>query len=175
MIIVVEVGSGSGYVTAYVNRLLKSLGKNSLHFTTDINMVCCQKTQSLCSSNNVLVFPVHDSFCTNIRGPFDVVIFNPPYVETSSEELQNAIQKKDISASWAGGEDGAVVIYDFLNFIIQNPSKFSKQLRIFLLLSEVNQPNKIRRFCKQHGLEFQKIISQNCQGESLIISCIKYI
>jgi len=50
---ILEVGSGSGYVTAYTSRLLKSIGKTSIHITTDINMNCCKKTQEICSNNNV--------------------------------------------------------------------------------------------------------------------------
>ena len=45
----------------------------------------------------------------------DIIIFNPPYVTTDQEELQNAQSKKDISASWAGGERGSEVIYKFIN------------------------------------------------------------
>ena len=40
----------------------------------------------------------------------DIIIFNPPYVVTSQEELNEAQEKKGIEASWAGGKDGIEVL-----------------------------------------------------------------
>ncbi|KAK8833808.1 S-adenosylmethionine-dependent methyltransferase [Tritrichomonas musculus] len=170
--LILEVGSGSGYVTAYASRFLKSIGKNSIHFTTDININCCFKTLELCSENNVSVNPVCDNFALSLRGPFDVIIFNPPYVETSPEELQKAKDNHDISASWAGGVDGAEVIYDFLNFWIQNPSKIASNFLIILLITQINRPLKLKRFCRRNHLEYQTVLDKNCQGESLKIVAI---
>ena len=42
------------------------------------------------------------------------MIFNPPYVVTSNEELAEAQEKKGIEASWAGGECGIEVLVDFI-------------------------------------------------------------
>jgi len=44
----------------------------------------------------------------------DLIIFNPPYVSTTDEELKEAKDDKGVSASWAGGEDGAQVIKEFI-------------------------------------------------------------
>lgn len=170
--IVLEIGSGSGYVTAYTSMLFKSKGLHSIHFTTDINVECCKKTKQLCSENGVSVNAFRDRFCEHFRGPIDVLIFNPPYVETPNEELEDAIKKHSIEASWAGGEDGAVVIYDCLNFIVSHREKFSPNFIFILLLDAVNKPMKLKRFCKAHGLELKVIMKKNCQGESLLISTI---
>lgn len=170
--LILEVGSGSGYVTAYASRFLKSVGKSSIHFTTDININCCFKTLDLCTKNNVSVNPVCDNFASSLRGPFDVVIFNPPYVETPTEELQKAKKNHDISASWAGGIDGAEVIYDFLKFWISNPSKLTQNFLIILLITQVNRPVKLKKFCKRNHLDYQTILDKNCQGESLKIVAI---
>ena len=169
---ILEVGSGSGYVTAYTSRLMGSLGKQTSHFATDINVECCKKTNELCSHNNVSVHAVCDNFASSLKGPFDVIIFNPPYVETPPEELERAQCERGIAASWAGGVDGCDVIYDFLNFWIQNPSKTSQNFMIILLISEVNRPAKIRRFCKRNGLNYETILDRNCQDESLKIVLI---
>lgn len=169
---ILEVGCGSGYVTAYCSRLLKSLGKHSIHFATDFNFECCKVTAKTCYENNVMVMPINDNFFNSIKGKIDVVIFNPPYVETPDDELEDAIKKHGIEASWAGGEDGAVVIYDFLNFINNNRSKLSNNFMIVLLISRVNRPRKLKRFCSNNGLDFKIILEKNCQGESLKIVLI---
>lgn len=46
----------------------------------------------------------------NLQREFDVIIFNPPYVVTSEEELSEAQSKMSIEASWAGGEHGISVL-----------------------------------------------------------------
>lgn len=45
-----------------------------------------------------------------LRGCVDVILFNPPYVPTSDEELDQAVKCGDVSAAWAGGIDGRRVI-----------------------------------------------------------------
>ncbi|KAG8341678.1 hypothetical protein ERJ75_001830000 [Trypanosoma vivax] len=53
---------------------------------------------------------------------FDVILFNPPYVPTTMEELLCAeAQKGDISAAWCGGPRGRVVV-----------DRFVEQLPLFL-------------------------------------------
>lgn len=170
--VILEVGSGSGYATAYTSRYMKSLGKATLHFTTDINMNCCLKTADLCSKNDVLVAPTRDYFLEHLRGPIDVVMFNPPYVETPQDELEAAQRERGIAASWAGGDDGAVVIYDFLRFIANHREKFSEDFLVILLVSVVNKPVRLRRFCKQNGMKYETVLKRNCQEENLQIAAI---
>jgi release factor glutamine methyltransferase len=172
--LVVEVGSGSGYVTAYTSRYLKSLGKQSVHFTTDINRSCCLKTWEICERNGVLVAPICDVFAASVRGPIDVMIFNPPYVETDTCELEQAQSERGIAASWAGGEDGAVVIYAFLRFVAGNPRKFAPDFFVVLLVSALNRPARLRKFCRQIGLNFTIVLERKCEGESLKIAVISW-
>jgi release factor glutamine methyltransferase len=167
-----EVGSGSGYATAFARRFLESIGKFSVHFTTDMNPRCCQRTRELCSSNGVLVFPVSDVFATSLRGPIDVIMFNPPYVETPTDELDLAKRNRDIAASWAGGEDGAEVVHDFIHFINTNRSKLSPNFLVILLISLTNRPVKLKRICAKAELDFEVILEKNCQGEALKIAVL---
>lgn len=47
----------------------------------------------------------------------DVVVWNPPYVVTPSEELEQAVRCRrgegGIALAWAGGVDGVEVINEF--------------------------------------------------------------
>jgi methylase of polypeptide subunit release factors len=53
----------------------------------------------------------------NQKVRLNMFIFNPPYVTTDDEELEEALNKKDISASWAGGQNGSVVIHSFITYL----------------------------------------------------------
>ena len=66
------------------------------------------------------------------------MIFNPPYVETSNEELKDAIKKQLIEASWAGGE------YDCLQFIVDHRDQFSDDFIFILLFDAVNKPIRMK-------------------------------
>jgi hypothetical protein len=45
--VVLEITSGSGSVTVHTHRLLRSIGKVSAHFATEINRQCCSRTRAL--------------------------------------------------------------------------------------------------------------------------------
>jgi release factor glutamine methyltransferase len=53
------------------------------------------------------------------EGPFDVVVFNPPYVPTSAQELSDAANPTRnnghwLNCAWAGGPEGRTVVDRFL-------------------------------------------------------------
>ncbi|XQJ29739.1 eRF1 methyltransferase catalytic subunit, putative [Leishmania guyanensis] len=67
---------------------------------------------------------------------FDVVLFNPPYVPTSLEELQDAIAQRDvITTAWCGGPRGRVVLDQFL---LQLPSVLSRRGVCYVVLIKEN-------------------------------------
>ena len=48
----------------------------------------------------------------NLRSSvFDVVLINPPYVVTTSDELAESQNGASLEASWAGGIDGTELLY----------------------------------------------------------------
>jgi release factor glutamine methyltransferase len=64
---------------------------------------------------------VQDRFASSLRSRLcnavDLIVFNPPYVVTTAEEVESA---QDIAFSWAGGVDGRQVIDDlFQSGLIQ--------------------------------------------------------
>lgn len=45
-----------------------------------------------------------------IEGKIDILIFNPPYVPCTDEEMEHALKFKDSTAAWAGGLHGREII-----------------------------------------------------------------
>ena len=64
-------------------------------------------------------------------------MFNPPYVVTSSDELNSAQEQKGIEASWAGGEHGIQVLIDFMK---QLKTHLSSNGIAYILLISDNTP-----------------------------------
>ncbi|ELU41422.1 hypothetical protein AG1IA_04545 [Rhizoctonia solani AG-1 IA] len=105
----VEIGSGSGCVSAFLGRILgnEPCREPVVFITTDINPRAAHFT---------LQVPLDAVICNLVRplkprlsGQIDVLIFNPPYVPTEEEEAIMAQSQADIAGAWAGGFDGMAV------------------------------------------------------------------
>ena len=75
----------------------------------------------------------------------DIILFNPPYVPSSDEELLS----NDIEAAWAGGKDGRVIIDQFIPYI---PYMLSEKGRLYLLLERANKPEEVMNIFKSMNL-----------------------
>ncbi|CEF65143.1 HemK methyltransferase family member 2 [Strongyloides ratti] len=108
-LLVFEIGSGSGVVTAFIRKLLES-EINFISLTSDVNFNACRCTQETCLMNH-FVNKV-DSVCCDILEPFlpricnkiDLLIFNPPYVLTENEP------RCEEELCFAGGPNGRHVL-----------------------------------------------------------------
>ncbi|CAJ1086781.1 methyltransferase N6AMT1 [Xyrichtys novacula] len=87
-----EVGSGSGVVSAF---LASVIGPSALFLCTDVNPAAAECTAKTASCNSVSLQPVItslvDSLLPRLSGKVDVLLFNPPYVVTPSEEVGQLI------------------------------------------------------------------------------------
>lgn len=96
---ILEVGCGSGIVSAVIeaNTQAKVIG-------IDINPYAAR-----CTKENGIE-AVRGDLLSCIKGKFDIILFNPPYLPTAEEE-----RTQDwLNASLDGGYDGRRTIYRFL-------------------------------------------------------------
>lgn len=111
--ICIEVGSGSGYISAVLSHVL---GNSAFVISTDVNVRASQITAATMGANGAAGFS--GSVVCDLVGPLaerlknsvDVLIFNPPYVPTDEEEYKRSVETHDISAAWAGGPTGTAVL-----------------------------------------------------------------
>jgi release factor glutamine methyltransferase len=111
-----------------------------------------------------------------VRGPFDLVLFNPPYLPTLPEEriedwLEYALD---------GGESGRVVIEQFAAGVgrILAPGG-----RILLLVSSLTGPHAVREMFHLQGFSTVIATQQTVEDEELYVirierkrdSCLKLI
>jgi release factor glutamine methyltransferase len=146
---VLEVGTGSGTIAA-------GLPGGARVTATDINphAVQCARHQG--------VEVVRADLFDGIRGPFDLVLFNPPYLPTQPEEriddwLEYALD---------GGESGRAVIERFLERVggILSPGG-----RVLLLISSLTGLSAVTGLLEQKGFRVEIVESRVVEDETLYV------
>nr|XP_057908503.1 methyltransferase N6AMT1 [Doryrhamphus excisus] len=165
--ICVEVGSGSGVVSAF---LASVLGPSSVYFCTDVNRTAALCSAKTASCNNVtmelVITDLVECFLPRLSGQVDVLLFNPPYVVTPSSEVGST----GIEAAWAGGRQGREVIDRFLPVVSQLLS--SRGLFYLVTIAE-NDPEEIIQVLSGHGLHGNPHLSTRAGNERLTVLCFR--
>jgi release factor glutamine methyltransferase len=85
----------------------------------------------------------------------ELLLFNPPYVETEDEEYENARENHAISASWAGGSNGMRLTNRLLHDLdrILHPQRGI----LYLVAVKENRPDEIVKRMEASG--FSAVVS----------------
>ncbi|GLI45641.1 HemK2/MTQ2 family protein methyltransferase [Methanoculleus bourgensis] len=147
---VLEVGTGSGYVGASV------LGRAASVVATDINpyAVECARARGVAT--------VRTDLFAGLSGPFDLVLFNPPYLPTLPEEriddwLEYALD---------GGPTGRAVIERFVADVGRVLAPFG---RVLLLVSSLTGPDAVRELFAGQGFVSFIVDSEPLEDETLYV------
>lgn len=166
----VEIGSGSGVI---ITALAKRLSHTALCLATDINPRACDATRRTAKHNGARVDCVRCNLTDALRlRCVDVLLFNPPYVVTSDEELYEkkqeeiATTQRNLVYSWAGGKDGRRVTDILLEQLddILSPSGV-----LYLLLLRENKPDEIIKQLNNSNFKAVKHMERRIPGEYLYI------
>ncbi|KAG0299983.1 U2 small nuclear RNA auxiliary factor 2 [Linnemannia gamsii] len=160
-----EIGSGSGCVTAFVGKILGE--SNCLKYCTDINPKAARATQGTAKQNQLSVDIIETHLVSGLLprlgGQIDLMYFNPPYVLTPSEEVGS----HSVEAAWAGGIDGREVIDEFLPYVKR---LLSAKGAFYMVVVNENKPDEIREIMKNDGFDSSVVRTQNpnnSKGEPL--------
>ncbi|KAH8120652.1 S-adenosyl-L-methionine-dependent methyltransferase [Phellopilus nigrolimitatus] len=166
-----EIGSGSGCVSAFVGNILGS--SNCLYLCTDINENASRCTGRTGRQNNVSLDPVIASLAEPLNhrlqhfGGFDLILFNPPYVPTALEEADDAQGGHDIQGSWAGGLLGM----DITNKVLSNLKNLLSRTGLFYLVAvkENDVPSVRRKVKDEQGLDSEIVLQRRAGRENLYV------
>nr|XP_040028185.1 methyltransferase N6AMT1 isoform X3 [Gasterosteus aculeatus aculeatus] len=133
---------------------------------TDVNPAAAQCTAKTASCNDAPLQPVITSLVEGLlprlSGTVDVLLFNPPYVVTPSEEVGST----GIEAAWAGGERGREVTDKFLPAV---PQLLSSNGLFYLVTIAENEPDEIIGFLGKFGLRGETHMSTRAGNERLSV------
>ena len=149
---ILEIGTGSGIVTA----AMMQDAPEHRYAATDISphAVECAK------ANRVPV--IRADLFSGIRGRFDLIIFNAPYLPTAPDERVDGW----LDYAWNGGGDGRAVINRFLE---QVSAFLADRGSILLLLSSLTGIETVRERMASAGLLVHEVASVRCPGERLVV------
>lgn len=159
-----EIGSGSGVV---ITALAMALNKHcrTYHLAIDLNNNACRVTRntSRLNSTDIDVLQMDLLSCMRSGCIFDVVVFNPPYVVTSDQEV---LDKRLLFKSWAGGLNGRKVMDRVFPKI---PDILSETGTFYLLIIKENNPEDILRIFKNMNMHGAIVAERRIRGEHLYI------
>lgn len=118
---ILDVGTGSGNIIISIAKNTKSIGQKIIFFASDIS----DKALRVAKKNNKkhrtkIIFKKSDLF-SNIRGKFDLIIANLPYVPESGS-ANNEIRFEPKEAIFSG-KDGTTTILRFLKQVKKHLAK----------------------------------------------------
>jgi len=146
---VLEIGTGSGLIAA-------ALAQDCDIVATDINphAVFCARQKG--------IDVVRSDLFSGIRGTFDLIIFNPPYLPTQPDEriddwLESALD---------GGTTGREVIG---RFVASVGDVLARGGRILLLVSSLTGLSEVRALFAGHGFFVEVVRQQTVEDEELFV------
>ncbi|CAK4073523.1 unnamed protein product [Aphanomyces euteiches] len=164
--IMLELGPGSGVVGVFTANQLKSAGiHDTLLFAVDINdqaTMCTKNTARLNDIANIEIVRMDLVTQMRLNGQVDILLFNPPYVPTPSEEVGST----GIEAAWAGGLHGREVIDRVLPLV---QDLLSPKGVFYMVIVAENRPKDIARIMAARGFQMETIRSRQAFNERLSI------
>lgn len=149
--VVLEVGSGSGYVA---ERVAEATGARVVG--SDVNPDACRATR-----DRGVEAVRADLTAPFVAGAVDVVLFNPPYLPTPpghewDDPLEDAL---------SGGEDGRRVIRPFLDDVGR---VLGPEGRVYLLVSSLTDVEAVSGLAAEAGLSTRDVAEESFPFERLV-------
>ncbi|MDD5615611.1 MAG: class I SAM-dependent methyltransferase [Candidatus Methanoperedens sp.] len=148
---ILEAGCGSGIISAVINA-----STNASVTGIDINphAVKCTKENG--------VEAIRGDMLSCIKGRFDLIIFNPPYLPTEDRERQ----KGWLNAALDGGSDGRQVIFRFLE---DAGNCLAEGGKILMLVSSLSGVDEIKSRILDLGYSVEEERHAKYMYEQLIV------
>ena len=158
---VLDMGTGTSSIIGLT--LWKQCGCSVV--CSDINTEIVSMAQENVEFNQAPIQVKHSNLFENIEEDFDVVVFNPPYVPTKKGTMSNL--SKQFQSQWDGGEDGSVIVKQFLDELQQIKRSVRVYVGVnywylpkekFLPMIEIKKDLKLRKIYRHTFLPIEVFI-----------------
>lgn len=126
-------------------------------FATDISKKALEIAQKNAVQNQVQIQLIQSDMFSNLKGmKFDVIVSNPPYIETSIIDTLNIEVRQEPRIALDGGKDGL----KFYRTILKSAENYLKQNGYLLLEIGYNQGKKIIELWQELKTEHIELITK---------------
>jgi release factor glutamine methyltransferase len=162
-LVCVEVGCGSGYVITSAALAMRSKRKACHFMAVDVTEAAVAATTATLNAHSVQAEVLRSdllaAFSPRLHQQLDLILFNPPYVVTPDDEVSIS----GISAAWAGGKHGRVVIDRFLAVV---GDFLSPGGLIYMIIVQDNLPNQLmEELISKYRLKSSIVLSRRADEE----------
>ncbi len=144
-----DLGTGSGILGKEAKKKFERV------LLADINPKVIEHLHKTINDPSITI--VQSDLFSNIKGTFNLIIFNPPY-------LPNDADVKDIALD--GGPEGYEIIEKFLK---DARNHLDKKGKILLLFSSLSKKKKIDKLLKEHQYVSKEVGKQKLAYETLYV------
>jgi len=152
---VLEIGCGSGYLT-------KIMAERKANVTAiDINPAAVEATKKLLSVEKSSVHIVQSDLFVKVRGKFDLIVFNPPYLpEGDGDKIAGS------DTRYSGGRSGRKTIE---RFVIDCAAHMSEGGKALILISSLTGERAVCSLFEENGFAVHVIARKKVPWEELIV------
>lgn len=157
---VLDMGTGTGILGIFCAKQGASV------VCADINAFAVKLARENAKLNSVRIKVVRSDMFEKIAGKFDVIIFNPPYLPTAKQDKIPGV----LNYAFDGGKKGNDAI---MRFMCDFPKRLAKGGRAYLLLSSLNDIDKILAKLKKEKFSAEKVAERAFDFERLCVYLLR--
>lgn len=164
---VLDIGAGSGCIGVSIAKFCKNADVTMLDYSASILDVAAANADL----NGVRVKTVKCDILEEIPdGKFDVVVSNPPYIETDTIfSLDNIVSSYEPVEALDGGFDGLM----FYRRIIEISSEILKNNGLIAFEIGYNQGEEVTEMLKEEGFSSVKLMQDPCGKDRVVTAKLK--
>lgn len=165
---ILDLCTGSGAIIVSLGKELEKISEKYNFYGTDISEKAIEIAQKNANSNNVNVkFYLGDLFeSINVNEKFDLIVSNPPYIETNViKTLSLEVQKEPIIAL-----DGGITGLDFYKRIAKESKKFLTTKGYLILEIGYNQMEAVCSILKNNNFKIISRVKDYANNDRVIVA-----